>query len=116
MARRAARGFSVVEALVAIILLAAAGTGMAMAFTAAGSLRTRALAERAVADDAVSRMGMLARRPCSAPDTSGTDASGRVVLRWGAVRSGDDWVFADSALASGGSDERIISGRVSCRR
>lgn len=117
------RGFSIVEALVATMLVGVASALLASALT------VRTVARRDAARDATAAaalgdlVGVLAARPCLAADTSAEStretAMGTALVRWHARRAGAGWAFAESVSvrvgARNGSDVVATEGRVSCR-
>lgn len=115
-------GFSIVEALVATMLVGVASALLASALT------VRTVARRDAARDATAAaalgdlLGLLAARPCVAADTSAEStretAMGTALVRWHARRSGAGWAFAESVSVrvgtGAGSDVVATEGRVPC--
>lgn len=117
------RGFSIVEALVAMILVGVASALLAAALTVRTVARRDAARDATAAAALIDLLGMLAARPCMAADTSAEatreTAMGSAQVRWHARRSGAGWAFAESvsvrAGAGNGSNVIATEGRVPCR-
>lgn len=106
------RGFSIVEALVATALVGVASAALAAALTVRTALRRQAGRDAVAARVLHEVSATLARRPCTAVDTS---AAQRVVgadVRWQARRVASAWEFLQSVEVGGAV---IVSeGRVPC--
>ncbi|MDQ8165451.1 MAG: type II secretion system protein [Gemmatimonadota bacterium] len=116
------RGFSIVEALVATILVGVASTLLASALTVRTVARRGAARDAAAAGALGDLLRVLAARPCLAADTSAEStretAMGKADVRWHARRAGAGWAFAESVSVRLGSDDGrsvvATEGRVPC--
>lgn len=112
---RTPRGFTVIEALVAIVTLGVAGGLLAAAFTVSTAARRRALLDVRGASWAQQRMALLAARSCLAADTSDSARSGPASEAWSAMRAADGWAFVDSVSVAGAPARAAFRGTVACR-
>lgn len=108
-------GFTIVEALVATVMFGVAGATLVASLTVMRALRMRALAELAVAEAAANHAALLARRPCSAADTSGASLERAVQYRWSAARSPEGWRLVDSVATAGARETAALTGYIACR-
>ena len=114
MHRNRDRGFTVVEALVAVAMLGAAGTALAIAFATSSAIRARAQSDAHAAAAVADRMALLARRPCAGRDTGAVRSAGAVSERWTAVRSPAGWAFRVSVTVVGAPASTVVTGEVLC--
>jgi type II secretory pathway pseudopilin PulG len=108
-------GFSIVEALVALAMMGIAGGLLAATFTVTLAARRSAALDVHSAAVVRTRIAVLARRPCSAADTSGVDQLDGAVDTWSARRTESAWEFSDSLAIPGVAARAPLSGRVRCR-
>jgi prepilin-type N-terminal cleavage/methylation domain-containing protein len=94
---RARRAFTIVELLVALVIMGVAGTGLASALTGDRRLRNLAAAHEFAADRARERLEWLAALPC-APGAAGTSSSPWGLERWNASLVQSAWQLADSLV------------------
>jgi type II secretory pathway pseudopilin PulG len=113
-------GFSIVEALVATMLVGVASTLLAAALTVRTAAR-RQSARDAVAAHALSDvLSTLARRPCTAADTAAESAletaAGTARVRWAALRSRAGWSFTETLFVAAPGRRTVVAtqGRVPC--
>lgn len=105
--------FTLVEALVAIVLVGMAGAALAASFTTGSALRGRATVLTSAAGIAHSRIAALASRSCAAADTSGTTVARGASGSWTARRDGAGWAWSDS-LRAGQAVPIRLEGTVTC--
>ena len=116
------RGFSIVEALVATMLVGVASTILASALTVRTAARREGALDAAAARALADLLRALAARPCWAADTSAEltreTSAGTALVRWQARRSGSGWAFAESvsvrAGTAPGSTGVETEGRIAC--
>lgn len=114
MQLRNPRGFTVVEALVAVAMLGTGGAMLAASLTVVHGLRARSLAGLAVADAVADHLGVLARRPCTAADTGGVSVAGGAANRWAATRHPRGWLLIDSVGIAGARTAAGLSAYIAC--
>lgn len=105
--------FTLVEALVAIVLVGMAGAALAASFTTGSALRGRATVLTSAAEIAHSQIAALASRSCAAADTSGTTVAPGASGSWTASRAGAGWAWSDS-LRAGQAVPIRLEGAVTC--
>jgi type II secretory pathway component PulJ len=108
------RGFTVVEALVATMIMGVAGGLLAAAFIVTTAARRHAALDMQTAVQVRERIAHLSRRPCAAADTAGTAAHGNALIWWRASRVPEGWSFADSVALPGAPPRPAATGRVAC--
>jgi type II secretory pathway component PulJ len=108
------RGFTVVEALVATMIMGVAGGMLAAAFTVTTAARRRAALDTQTSIQVQERIAFLSRRPCSAADTSGSGTAGAATHWWRATRVADGWTFTDSLAIPGAPPRPASAGTVAC--
>ena len=106
-------GFSIVEALVATVMMGIAGGLLSAAFTVATAARRSALRDTDAALALRTRVALLARRPCSAGDTAGVEVHGPTTVAWSAHRTESGWSFTDTVSVAGAAPLRA-AGTVPC--
>ena len=106
--------FTVVEALVATMIMGVAGALLAAALTVTTAARRRASLDVRTAALVHERVAVLARRPCAAADTTGTAQVGNATAWWTARRVGSGWAFAESVRVPGAAARPAQTGLVSC--
>ncbi len=124
MRRMTARttGFSIVEALVATMLVGVASTLLASALTVRTVARRHSARDAAAARALGDLIATLAARPCTMADTSAVGtretAAGTALIQWHAHRSAAGWAFAESVSIGAGSaaSSGVVAtqGRVPC--
>ena len=114
VARGTRSGFTIVEALVATMIMGVAGGMLAAAFTVTTAARRRATLDRHTAVQVHERIALLSRRPCSAADTSGSGTLGAATHWWRATRIANGWAFTDSVTVPGAPARSAIAGTVAC--
>jgi prepilin-type N-terminal cleavage/methylation domain-containing protein len=107
------RAFTLVEVLVALVLVGIGAAGLATALGGDHRLRESAAAHSVAAGRARERMELLAVLPCLR-DSSGTTASDWGVERWRAQVSPSGWVLTDSLLPRALGVPIVIEARVMC--
>jgi len=112
-ARCARRAFTIIELLVALVLMGVAAAGLAGALTGDRRLRDLAAAQAFAADRARERLELLAALPCSS-EASGTSASVWGLERWRASSSQVAWSLTDSLLLRRSAAPLVIEARVAC--
>lgn len=108
------RGFTLVEVLVALMLVATAAAALAATLGADRRLRTTALVTDAAARQARERIETLAGH-CGSADTSGMAVGAWGVERWRVTSSPDAWRLADTIRGSSGHVTFAVAGAVACR-
>jgi prepilin-type N-terminal cleavage/methylation domain-containing protein len=107
------RAFTLIEVLVALILLGVASAGLVTALTGDRRIRDMSAAQIFAADRARDRIETLALLPCAA-DASGTSASAWGSERWHASLSQAGWNLTDSLVLIRSSVPLVIQARVGC--
>ena len=79
---RSRRGVSLIEVIVAALLLGVGVAGTLGAIAAAARLRQRAAVRELVASAALDRLHWFERRACATPDTAGTELLRGVDVAW----------------------------------
>ena len=110
---RTRHAFTLVELLVALLLLGVAAEGLVSALTGDRRLRELAAAHSFAADRVRERLEQLAGLPCS-PAASGTSGSAQVSEYWRASSSGFSWQLTDSLVLRGSTAPLVIEARVAC--
>lgn len=105
--------FTLVEVLVALMLLGAAAGALVTALVGDHRLRERAAANTFAASVARARLEMLAASPCSG-DVSGVTTSVRGTEHWWARASRPLWRLTDSILPPVPARPVVIEARVAC--
>ena len=105
--------FTLVEVLVALMLLGAAAGALVTAVVGDHRLRERAAGDSFAASAARARLEMLAASPCSG-DVSGVAASARGVEHWSARASRPLWRLTDSIVPRRPAAPVVIEARVAC--
>jgi prepilin-type N-terminal cleavage/methylation domain-containing protein len=108
------RAFTLVEVLVALVLLALAVAALGTTLTADRRLRTEALVYDAAALRLRERIEVLAAR-CAGADTSGWIAGAWGAERWRAVASAGAWSLSDSVLTADGRVTLAVDAAIVCR-
>jgi type II secretory pathway pseudopilin PulG len=108
------RGFTIVEALVATMIMGVTGGMLAAAFTVTTAARRRAALDVQSAVQTYERIALLSHRRCSAPDTAGSGAHGAALIWWSATRVTGGWSFADSVALPGAPSRPVSTGVVAC--
>jgi prepilin-type N-terminal cleavage/methylation domain-containing protein len=106
-------GFTLVELIVALVLLGVGGATLATALVGERRLRELATVESGIAIAARERLAWLAARRCDA------GLGGRRVERWGEERwaaspSGGAWTLGDTLAPNGARVPVLIFTRVAC--
>jgi prepilin-type N-terminal cleavage/methylation domain-containing protein len=108
------RGFTLVELLVALIMMGVAAAGLVSALTGDRWLRDAAAAHAYAADRARERLEQLAALPCT-PSASGANASVWGSERWRASSSQLAWYLTDSVvMVRQAAAPVVIVARVAC--
>ncbi|HEV8410785.1 MAG TPA: type II secretion system protein [Gemmatimonadaceae bacterium] len=107
------RAFTLVEVLVALMMLAVAVAGLVSALTGDRRLRDMAAAHSFAADRARERIELLAVLACTA-DTSGTAASASGTEHWRASPSQSEWSLTDSVVFATTAPPVVIRASVAC--
>lgn len=110
---RARHAITLVELMVALIILGVAAAGLVRALTGDRRLRDLAAANAFAADRMRERLEQLAGLPCS-PDASGTYASVWGTERWRASSSRFSWHLTDSLELRGSRVPLLLEARVPC--
>lgn len=113
--RRARRAFTLIEMLVALMLMAVAAAALVSALTGDRRLRDLAAAQQFAADRARERLESLAALPCAAA-ASGTSASVWGSERWSATAVQSSWNLTDTLRLAGSASEKplVVLARVAC--
>jgi prepilin-type N-terminal cleavage/methylation domain-containing protein len=111
--RRARRAFTLVEVLVALMLMGIASAGLASALTNDRRLRDLAAAQLFAADRARARLESLAALPCAA-SASGASASTWGSERWSAAGSPSSWTLTDTLVLARTAAPLVFVARVAC--
>ena len=110
---RVRRAFTIVELLVALIIMGVAAAGLVGALTDDRRMRDLAGAHAFAADLARERLELLAALPCS-QEASGTTASRWGSERWHAAPSRFSWSLTDSLSLDRSTATLVIEARVLC--
>jgi prepilin-type N-terminal cleavage/methylation domain-containing protein len=111
--RETRQAFTIIEILVALILLGVAGAGLVSALTGDRRLRDLAAAQLFAADRARERLESLAALPCAAA-ASGTSASPWGSERWSAIATQNSWQLTDTLSLARVAAPLIVLARVAC--
>jgi prepilin-type N-terminal cleavage/methylation domain-containing protein len=115
--RRARRAFTLIEILVALMMMGVAAAGLVSALTGDHRLRDMAAVRTFAADRARERLELLAALPC-AGDTSGTTISALGAERWRASVSRSvsrsAWLLTDSVVPRSPAHVLVFEARVAC--
>lgn len=106
--------FTIVEALVATTILGIASAALVASLAANSHLRSRASAKTTAAQLSAERIGFLAARACTAPDSAGATGGAAASELWTARRSAGGWKYTDS-IAVAPAFTFQIDGTVACR-
>ncbi len=112
-AARSHTGFTLVEIVVALVLVGAAGAGLASGIGGHGRLRYLATQHTLAGERARTHLELLAVRRCTADTAAalveswGTDA-------WQAIAAGGVWTSTDSFALRRIARPVVIEARVSC--
>ncbi len=107
------RAFTIIEVLVALILMGVASAGLVTALTGDRRIRDMSAAQLFAADRARDRVETLALLPC-ASGASGTSASQWGSERWHASFSQAGWSLVDSLVLARSAVPLVIQARVAC--
>jgi len=110
---RARFAFTIIEVIVALMMMGVAAAGLASALTGDRRLRDLAAAHSFAAGLARERLESLAALPCS-PGASGTTSSAWGSEHWHAAASGSAWQLVDSLELRRSSAPLVIEARVAC--
>ena len=110
---RARQAFTLVELLVALIMLGVAAGGLVRALTGDRRLRDLAASHTFAADRMRDRLELLAALPCSA-GASGTEPSAWGTERWRASPARFSWFVTDSIELRGSAVPIVLEARVPC--
>ncbi len=111
--RRARRAFTLIEVLVALMMMGVAAAGLVSALTGDHRLREMAAIHMFAADRARERLELLAALPC-AGDLSGTSAFALGAERWSASVSPPVWLLTDSVVPRPPARVFVLEARVAC--
>lgn len=111
--RRTRCAFTLVEVLVALILMGVASAGLVSALSGDRRLRDLAAAQLFAADRARDRLESLAALPCAAA-ASGASASQWGSERWSAVVSQSSWTLTDTLSLARAPVPLVIVAHVAC--
>jgi prepilin-type N-terminal cleavage/methylation domain-containing protein len=111
--RRPRAAFSLVELLIAIVLLGVGLAGLALALAGDRRLRDLADSDARAAARSRARVELLVARPC-AVDTSGTSAEPWGSESWRAVAADGAWHLTDSLVLRRSHVPLVIEARVAC--
>ncbi len=109
------RAFTLVEVLVALLLLAVAVAALTATISADRHVRTTAVARAEAANQLRERLEMLAAR-CGTADTGGINVGAFGVERWRGSAATDVWSLADSVYGSPGTLTVALEAQVPCHR
>ena len=107
------RAFTLVELLVALVMMGIAAAGLAGALTGDRRLRDMAAAYSFAAGRVRDRLELLAALPCLA-DASGASASAWGSERWRASPSRFAWHLTDSLVLRRLVEPLVVEARVAC--
>jgi prepilin-type N-terminal cleavage/methylation domain-containing protein len=110
---RARHAFTLVELLVALIMLGVAAAGLVRALTGDRRLRDLAASHTFAADRMRERLEQLAGLPCRS-SASGTDPSVWGTEHWRASPSRFSWFVTDSIELRGSTAPVVLEARVPC--
>ena len=109
-------GFSLIELLTALVLLAVGLAAYARAAGAVARLENDARLRRAIADVTQARLDSLAAAPCG-PSRSGQAQHAGIGERWTATSDGRRWLVSDSlAVHARPTFARAYAATVACGR
>lgn len=111
--RCARRAFTLIEVLVALILMGVASAGLVSALSGDRRLRDLAAAQLFAADRARERLESLAALPCVAA-ASGVSTSPWGSERWSAAASPSSWTLTDTLSLARTAAPLVIVARVAC--
>jgi prepilin-type N-terminal cleavage/methylation domain-containing protein len=107
------RAFTIVEVLVALVIMGVACAGLAGGITGDRRLRDLAAGELFAADRARERIELLAALPCAA-ESAGSSSSVWGSERWRAIPMRAAWRLTDSLLIRGSASPIVFDLRVAC--
>ena len=107
------RAFTLIEVLVALMMLGVASAGLVAALTGDRKLRDASAAQLFAAARTRARIETLALLPCSA-DAAGTIGSAWGSERWHASASPSGWSLTDSLVLVRSALPLVIQARVAC--
>ena len=107
------RAFTLVELLVALIMMGVGVAGLVTALTGDRRVRDMAAAHSFAADRARERVELLSGLPCAA-DTSGTAVSRWATEHWRAAPAQSAWALADSVVFAQTTVPLVIRATVAC--
>jgi prepilin-type N-terminal cleavage/methylation domain-containing protein len=107
------RAFTLVEVLVALMIMGVGVAALVSALTGDRRLRDMAAAHTFAADRARERAELLAILPCAA-DTSGMAASAWATEHWRASPSRSQWSLTDSVVFARSTVPLVIRATVAC--
>jgi prepilin-type N-terminal cleavage/methylation domain-containing protein len=110
---RVRQAFTLVELLVALIMLGVAAGGLVRALTGDRRIRDLAASHLFAADRMRERQELLAELPCSA-GASGTESSPWGTERWRASPARFSWLVTDSIELRGSAVPIVLEARVPC--
>jgi len=111
MPRRAA--FTLIEVLMALVVLAAAASALAATLTADRRMRDAATARVDAARRVRDRLERFAAR-CGVTDTSGSAVASGLSDAWRAAPVAGGWRFTDSVRAATGAEVLAVAATVRC--
>ena len=107
------RAFTLVELLVALVMMGVAVAGLVSALTGDRRLRDMAAAHSFAADRARERVELLSMLPCAA-DTSGTASSAWATEHWRASPLQSHWSLTDSVVFVQSIVPLVVRATVAC--
>jgi prepilin-type N-terminal cleavage/methylation domain-containing protein len=107
------RAFTIVEVLVALVIMGVACAGLAGGLTSDRRLRDLAAGELFAAERARERIELLAALPC-AGESAGSSASEWGSEHWRAVPTQAAWRLTDSLTIRGSAAPIVFDLRVAC--
>jgi prepilin-type N-terminal cleavage/methylation domain-containing protein len=107
------RAFTIVEVLVALVIMGVACAGLAGGLAGDRRLRDLAAGDLFAADRARERIELLAALPC-AGESVGSSASAWGFERWRAVPATAAWRLTDSLFIRGSAAPIVFDLRVAC--
>ena len=110
---RSRRAFTIVELLVALVMMGIAAAALVSALTGDRRLRDLAAAHAFAADRARERLEWLAALPCAA-DVAGRSASAWGVESWRASPEALAWRLTDSLVLRRWEAPLVVEARVAC--
>lgn len=111
--RRARRAFTLVELLVALMLMGVAAAALVSALSGDRRLRDLGAAHLFAADRTRERLESLAALPCGAA-ASGTSASAWGTERWNATAAQSSWILTDTLTLTRSKAPLVILARIAC--